>query len=601
MEFIICKRALHVEVLFLFFSCFASKCNFTLDTITSSHPITDPETIVSTNKTFELGFFSPPNTSNRYVGIWFSNVRVRSVVWVANREKPLNDSSGTITISEEGNLVVLNGQKDIIWSSNVSNSMVNSSARLLNTGNLVLQDGSDVKMLWQSFQHPSESLLQQMKLSSDQSTGEKVVLKSWRSPSDPSVGNFSAGVDLQTVPQLTVWNGNYKYWRSGPWDNQVFTGVESMTSTYQSRVIVDDDNEGSVTMSFTFVEGMTSFFRLNPDGSLVQIYWAEEKQDWEVTWSSLETECGVYGKCGPFGSCNSRTPQICTCLPGFEPAHEDAWKRGNFSGGCVRRLLLQCEGNGTGKKDGFQKLTTMKLPDFQELSDVPENKCESQCVNYCSCAAYTYLNGIGCMIWKGNLIDLQKFDNGGADLYIRLASSELDNERKKRTVIAISVSIGSIIMTMCAYFTWMRLVNHRGMEKLRKVPLFRNYSEFQENSTEVIQEITARDVKLKELPLCKFEELALATGNFNLTNKLGQGGFGPVYNGKFPNGQEIAVKRLSRSSGQGLEEFMNEVVVISKLQHRNLVRLLGCCIEGEEKMLIYEYMPNGSLDAFLFG
>ncbi|XP_062117146.1 cysteine-rich receptor-like protein kinase 10 [Humulus lupulus] len=94
--------------------------------------------------------------------------------------------------------------------------------------------------------------------------------------------------------------------------------------------------------------------------------------------------------------------------------------------------------------------------------------------------------------------------------------------------------------------------------------------------------------------------LQIATNFFSELNKLGHGGFGPVYKGLMSNGQEIAVKKLSLTSRQGVREFTNEVKLLLRLQHKNLVTLLGCCVEGPEKMLVYEYLPNKSLDYFLF-
>nr|KAJ0198463.1 hypothetical protein LSAT_V11C700349920 [Lactuca sativa] len=104
-----------------------------------------------------------------------------------------------------------------------------------------------------------------------------------------------------------------------------------------------------------------------------------------------------------------------------------------------------------------------------------------------------------------------------------------------------------------------------------------------------------------ELPLFDFTTLVVATNNFSDTNKIGQGGFGCVYKGILTEGEVVAVKRLSRVCDQGIEELKNEVRLIARLQHRNLVRVLGCCIEVEEKLLVYEFMENKSLDMFLFG
>ncbi|OWM72831.1 hypothetical protein CDL15_Pgr021137 [Punica granatum] len=102
------------------------------------------------------------------------------------------------------------------------------------------------------------------------------------------------------------------------------------------------------------------------------------------------------------------------------------------------------------------------------------------------------------------------------------------------------------------------------------------------------------------LQVFSYATLKAATNNFSAKNKLGEGGFGPVYKGKLCNGQEIAVKKLSKNSNQGLEEFKNEVMLTARLQHVNLLRVLGFCTDREEKMLIYEYMPGKSLDFYLF-
>ncbi|KAJ0525434.1 putative protein kinase RLK-Pelle-DLSV family [Helianthus annuus] len=122
-------------------------------------------------------------------------------------------------------------------------------------------------------------------------------------------------------------------------------------------------------------------------------------------------------------------------------------------------------------------------------------------------------------------------------------------------------------------------------------------------SVQELNEDSTSDGQKKDIDLPSFSLsiIAKSTNNFSIANKLGQGGFGIVYKGVLEDGREIAVKRLSKFSRQGLDEFKNEVRCIAKLQHRNLVKLLGYCIQGDEAMLIYEYMANKSLDLTIFG
>ncbi|WOG85276.1 hypothetical protein DCAR_0104464 [Daucus carota subsp. sativus] len=156
-----------------------------------------------------------------------------------------------------------------------------------------------------------------------------------------------------------------------------------------------------------------------------------------------------------------------------------------------------------------------------------------------------------------------------------------DDNNTRTIIIVVVVIVGIVVMLLVLVCIFKR--------KQKKRP-----------ATETLLNDNVEDIGSAESLQYDFGTIEVATNYFSESNKLGQGGFGAVYKGTLQNGEEIAVKRLSRGSNQGQQEFINEVLLVAKLQHRNLVRLLGFCFEGTEELLIYEFVPNASLDHFIF-
>ncbi|KAM3354813.1 hypothetical protein ACQJBY_025515 [Aegilops geniculata] len=176
----------------------------------------------------------------------------------------------------------------------------------------------------------------------------------------------------------------------------------------------------------------------------------------------------------------------------------------------------------------------------------------------------------------------------------QVTTQELHGHNSRRRVlwiIAVAAPLLSIFLCVICFVVWMRR-RRKGTEIV--------HDQAATNRPEEDALVWRLEEKSSEFILFDFSEILHATHNFSKENLLGQGGFGPVYKGQLPDGIEIAVKRLASHSRQGFIEFKNEVELIAKLQHSNLVKLMGCCIQGEEKLLVYEYLPNKSLDFFIF-
>ncbi|XP_062082972.1 G-type lectin S-receptor-like serine/threonine-protein kinase At4g27290 isoform X2 [Humulus lupulus] len=571
-----------------------------LATIRPSEFMRDNTTLVSTEGLFELGFFSPGSSKNHYLGIWYKNISVQTVVWVANRCEPISDSSGSLTIDDTGNLVLYGQNKRVVWSTNSTKQAREPLVQLLDNGNLVLRDEKDENTenyLWESFDYLTDTNLPGSKFGWDLRRGLERRLSAWKSWDDPCDGDLTYGIELDeqhhTYPQLIIRKGSAKFCRVGSWNGVSFSGhpnARRADSLFDYGFVYNDDEvyyvydlKGKSVISKLVKNEKSVISRvvMNQTRSVLQLLvWIESKKIWETNSSVPKDECDVYGICGANSVCVTTNNPVCQCLKRFKPHNQENWKEMSWSEGCVRNNPLSCHDK---EKDGFIRFSNLKVPDTEYTwvnKSMDLEECRVKCLSNCSCMAYTNLDirekGSGCVLWFGDLFDIREFQLGGQDLYIRMSASEIvrtDRKVKVERALIITAIIVGLVGGMFLVGFYIRRRRY-------------SYDKTQDEDL--------------ELPLFDMHTISTATNNFSENNKLGEGGFGPVYKGSLEEGQEIAVKRLSMCSGQGVDEFKNEIKLIAKLQHRNLVKIFGYCIHREDKLLIYEYMPNKSLDYFIF-
>ncbi|KAM0855553.1 hypothetical protein ACQ4PT_049677 [Festuca glaucescens] len=410
-------------------------------------------------------------------------------------------------------------------------------------------------------------------------------LVSWGDNADPSPGLFSLELDPSGTQQFFIqWNDSISYWTSGRWNGYVFRfplppGMASLLFVYSS-------NESYPIYSMRD-DPVISRFIIDVNGQIKQLTWVDRSQQWILFWSQPQSQCEVYALCGAYGTCNLNVLPYCNCIKGFSQKVQNDWDLENYSGGCKRNKPLQCQTNWhtahTQSDSMFFVMADVRLPDnARSAMATSSQECKMACLQNCSCNAYTY-NYTGCFVW-----------HGGGTLLIRLAASEMEGPKKSKAAIIGSV-VGGVAVVLVILATMLLFV----LRKCRRDRTLRisetaggTLTNFRYNDLlDDIQSINS---------LLDLSTLRVSTNDFGEGNMLGKGGFGMVYKGVLPDGKQIAVKRLCQNSRQGIGELKSELVLVAKLRHRNLVNLIGVCLEEQEKILVHEFMPNRSLDTILF-
>ncbi|XP_010247276.1 PREDICTED: G-type lectin S-receptor-like serine/threonine-protein kinase LECRK2 [Nelumbo nucifera] len=534
---------------------------------------------------FALGFH--PQRNGFVVAVWLVGRPENTVVWTANRDDPPVSPNASLQLTTNAGLLLLTGQGEERRISNVSDSV--SFAAMLDSGNFVLFS-ANFTVLWESFRFPTNTLLggQYFPMGSQ--------LLSSVSDTDYSTGRFRLGMQKDGNLVLGPKDDDNPYWASGTNGVQGSNVQLYLNSTGYLSIGNNSGYEAwRVGNGSSSVTNGTAIFRakLDNDG-IFRLYshsldgnnvFTSVSTVWEAL--SKDKKCQVKGLCGFNSYCKMVGMEpVCKCLPGFDFIYPTQMFEGcqrNFTQGC-------CRGRER-KITAFYEIITMDNLLWGEdnpyfYASLTKEDCSKSCLEDCYCGAALFKDG-NCQKQEVPLRFVRREQlNESTTAFIKVRTTPIANLETGNNGATVLIVVAILIFLTCsfvslaiaAFFIYrQRALGYRLMAEMGK--LWPN------------EELTLR--------LFSYDELQKATDGFK--EELGRGSFGAVYKGSIHKGKKIiAVKRLEKMMEEGEREFRAEMRAIGRTHHRNLVRLLGYCAEDSNRLLVYEYMSNGSLADLLF-
>ncbi|CAI9771953.1 unnamed protein product [Fraxinus pennsylvanica] len=568
------------------------------------------EAWVSDNGTFAFGFSPIDAKSDQFqLGIWFAQLPGdRTLVWSAEINSPVSKNA-ILEFETSGNLVLVD-RDTTVWTSNTSNSGI-ETAIMSENGNFILY-GTDQHVAWESFSHPSDTLLPgqpltvllELKSSKSPSHGGYYKLKMLQQRTSLSLAlTYNLPESYDTSPDSYT---NLSYWSAPEISN--FTGdvvavvdeEGSFGIIYGSSLdgavyVYKNDNDNGGLSSATNQSGKPSVLRrltLETNGNLRLYRWDNDvngSRQWVPEWAAVSKPCDIAGICGN-GICNldrSKTNASCMCLPGTSKRSNDDECSGNSSltgKWCPHHENLTSQFKIEAiQQTNYYFVESSVIANYSDTETV--SKCGDACLSDCECIASIYgLNEEKAYCWLLRSLEYGGYEDAGSTLFVKVESNGSTNmeddtrsviERKKVLVVPIVLSTLFLICLLCCLL-YIYVHKKRSLKRALENSLI----------------ISGAPISFS------YRDLQYRTSNFS--HLLGTGGFGSVYKGSLGDETLIAVKKLDRILPHGEKEFITEVNTIGSMHHLNLVRLCGYCSEGSQRLLVYEFMKNGSLDKWIF-